>query len=109
MSASFYGQSAATLTSFDYIAKDGTPASDGGEACELVVGGGASEVTAFHNGSGTFPTDSDNVYTNSAGTVNLENGYYKMASGTNSKGVPDDSLQSFRIISGVLSELTDCD
>ena len=38
--------------------------------------------TYYHDGAGTFPTTSDNVYSDSAGTTGLARDHYKVAGGT---------------------------
>ena len=75
MGASFYGQSLVTLTAFGYSGT--TPFEDASEACSE----GGSGATAYHNGSGTFPTSGDNVFSDSAGTTALADGYYRINAG----------------------------
>ena len=66
----FYGQSASSCTSFS-----GSERSE--EPCEL----DPSEITYYHNGSGTYPVAGDYVFTNSSCSEPPEGGSYKMASG----------------------------
>ena len=69
----FYGYS--HLTSFSY---SGTlPYEDAATACS--EGGGGS--TAYHNGSGTYPVNGDDVYSDSSGTSPLSDGFYKRNDG----------------------------
>ena len=67
------------LTSFDYNSE---VESTDEEICSLE----STEDTAYHNGSGTYPDIDDIVYSNSAGTTTLEEGYYKYNNGTRGKG-----------------------
>ena len=40
-------------------------------------------ATAYHNGSGTYPVDGDNIYTSNTGNMAfLTGGYYKLANNT---------------------------
>ncbi len=73
----FYGLS--NVTSFDYNSE---VESTDEEICSLE----STEDTAYHNGSGTYPDIDDIVYSNSAGTTTLEEGYYKYNNGTRGKG-----------------------
>ena len=56
--------------------------------------------TLYHDGSGTFPTNGDNVYTNSGGTIAVDNGYIKWGSGR--------STQVGEIESGQIASLSIC-
>jgi hypothetical protein len=75
LAASFYGQSLVTLTAFGYSGT--TPFEDASSACDE----GGTSGTAYHNGSGTFPTSGDNVFSDSAGTTALEDGFYRINAG----------------------------
>lgn len=75
MAASFYGQSAVTLTAFGYSGT--TPFEDASSACDE----GGSSSTAYHDGSGTYPAANDNVYSDSSGTSALSDGFYRLNSG----------------------------
>ncbi len=76
LAASFYGQSLVTLTAFGM--QDPTePAGNASTACSI----GGSGGTAYHNGSGTYPTSGDEVFSDSAGEIALEDGYYRINSG----------------------------
>ncbi len=70
MGASFYGQSAFSGTAFSYNSEG---QESGAEACGLE----STPDTAYHDGSGTYPSADDNVYTNSTGTSALADGTYK--------------------------------
>jgi hypothetical protein len=74
-SSMFYGQSLVTLTAFGYSGT--TPFEDASSACDE----GGTSGTAYHNGSGTFPTSGDNVFSDSAGTTALEDGFYRINAG----------------------------
>tara|TARA_R110001599_G_scaffold68249_5_gene192401 strand:+ start:3280 stop:3726 length:447 start_codon:yes stop_codon:yes gene_type:complete len=85
LAASFYGQSAVTLTAFSVNTNSGesyaaTPAG-AGEACENMSEGGGTPATYYHDGSGTLPTTGDMVYTNSGGTTTPDDGLYGAVSG----------------------------
>lgn len=67
----FYGYSHATITSFS---SSKNPQTFIGTACNQSV-----SVTRYHNGSGTYPAVGDTIYTDSAGTINPANGYYRTA------------------------------
>jgi hypothetical protein len=69
----FYGLS--NLTAFGYSGT--TPFEDASSACSE----GGTSGTAYHNGSGTFPTVDDFVYEDSAGATALSDGFYRMNSG----------------------------
>ena len=75
LAASFYGQSAVTLTSFGYSGT--TPFEDASTACSE----GGTSGTAYHDGSGTYPVSGDNVYSDSGGTTALSDGFYRINSG----------------------------
>ncbi len=77
----FYGQSAVTLTEFDY---NSTSTSLGGQnACALE----GFEDQAYHDGSGTYPAVGDYVYSDSSGNTPLtSNRSYKFGNGTQSGG-----------------------
>ena len=85
LAASFYGQSAVTLTAFSVNTNSGesyaaTPAG-AGEACENMSEGGGTPATYYHDGSGTLPTGGDMVYINIAGTTTPDDGLYGAVSG----------------------------
>jgi hypothetical protein len=71
---SFYGydKDASSITAFS--------GSFGGGSGKAVCGS-ATNVTYYHDGSGTYPSVGDNCYTNSAGTSPMADNYYKMANG----------------------------
>ncbi len=93
----FYGQSAVTLTSFNYNS-EGTEEGPN-TACSFE----GTENTAYHDGSGTYPTQGDNVYSDSSGSSPLENGStYKYDNGTASGGYLNIGA------SGVVSSLGNC-
>tara|TARA_R110001592_G_C12632755_1_gene699355 strand:+ start:37 stop:444 length:408 start_codon:yes stop_codon:yes gene_type:complete len=74
LATSFYGQSSSTCTEF---ACAESPSKEGVEgACEQ-----DPEATYYHNGSGTYPVAGDNVFYNSACTLPLDDGAYKIGSG----------------------------
>jgi hypothetical protein len=86
LATSFYGQSGVTLTSFGY---SGTfPFEDASTAC----GEGGTSGTAYHDGSGTYPTNGDNVFSDSGGTTALEDGFFRINAG-----------QSINVESGALN------
>jgi hypothetical protein len=93
----FYGQSAVTLIEFDY---NSSSASLGGfYACQLE----GFEDTAYHNGSGTYPAQGDNVYSDSSGNTPLTSSRsYKYGNGTQSGGYLNIGA------SGVVSSLGNC-
>lgn len=63
------------LISFSYDAEGNTNTYIGACSAE------ATEDTAYHDGSGTYPAVNDHVYTNSAGTTSVTAGYYKQGNG----------------------------
>jgi len=69
----FYGLS--NLTSFGYSGTE--PFEDASSACDE----GGTGSTAYHDGSGTYPTNGDSVYSDSAGSSPLSDGYYRINSG----------------------------
>tara|TARA_R110002074_G_scaffold193559_3_gene359410 strand:+ start:381 stop:809 length:429 start_codon:yes stop_codon:yes gene_type:complete len=79
LAASFYGQSAVTLTSFTaQLNSEGGTFEDSESACN------AEEVTQhtyYHDGSGTLPAEDDHVYTNSGGTTDAPDGYIRFSPG----------------------------
>ena len=75
LAASFYGQSLVTLTSFGY--SGATPFEDASSACSE----GGTSGTGYHNGSGTYPTADDSVFSDSAGSSPLSDGFYRLNSG----------------------------
>ncbi len=75
--SAFYGLS--NLTAFDYNSEGQESA---GGACSLE----ATEETAYHNGSGTYPDVDDVVYSNSSGTSTLEANTYKYNNGSGPGG-----------------------
>ena len=87
LAASFYGQSLVTLTSFGY--SGATPFEDASTACEE----GGTSGTGYHNGSGPYPTTDDSVFSDSAGSSPLSDGFYRINSG-----------QSINVEGGALSE-----
>ena len=79
LAASFYGQSAVSLTSFLALL-DGA----GGTFESSYAACSAEEVTQqtwYHDGSGSNPTAGDAVYTNSGGTSSAPDGYIRVGSG----------------------------
>jgi hypothetical protein len=84
--ASFYGQSLVTLTAFGYSGTE--PFEDASSACDE----GGTSGTAYHDGSGTYPTNGDNVFSDSGGTTALEDGFYRINAG-----------QSINVESGALN------
>ena len=94
LAASFYGQSAVSLTSFTALL-DG----EGGMFESPFAACTAEEVTQhtwYHDGTGTNPAEGDDVYTNSGGTNDAPDGYFRIGTG---KGA-----NSFSIESGVIAE-----
>jgi hypothetical protein len=89
LAASFYGQSAVTLTSFTVqLNSEGGTFEDSESACN------AEEVTQhtyYHDGSGTFPANNDHVYTNSGGTTDAPDGYIRWSPG---RGFQNTSIES---------------
>lgn len=82
----FYGQSGVTLTSFGYSGTE--PFEDASTACSE----GGTSGTAYHDGSGTYPANGDNVYSDSSGTTALSDGFYRINAG-----------QSINVESGALN------
>jgi len=82
----FYGQSGVTLTAFGYSGT--TSFEDASSACDE----GGTSGTAYHDGSGTYPTANDNVYSDSSGTTALSDGFYRINAG-----------QSINVESGALN------
>lgn len=82
----FYGFS--NLTSFG-MSDPLEPALSAEDACSE----GGTSGTGYHDGTGTYPAAGDNVYSDSAGTTALADGYYRINSG-----------QSINVESGALSE-----
>ena len=73
LASDFYGQSA--LKPFAYSGT--TPYEDASSACSE----GGSGSTGYHDGSGTFPAAGDNVFSDSAGSSPLSDGFYRISSG----------------------------
>ena len=86
-----YDHSASSLTAFNV---DDTPYEDGTSACES----GGVRAEWYHDGEGEYPTADDNVYTDSGGETNPEDGFYWM-----------DEPSSFEIAGGVVQEVTPCE
>ena len=93
LAASFYGQSAVSLTSFTAILdSNGNPFEGGEAACN------AEEVTTdtwYFDGTGTSPATGDNVYTNSGGTSSAPDGTFKYSPG---RGFQTKTVESGEII-----------
>jgi len=93
LAASFYGQSAVSLTSFTAILdSNGNPFEGGEAACN------AEEVTTdtwYFDGTGTSPATGDNVYTNSGGTSSAPDGIFKYSPG---RGFQTKTVESGEII-----------
>ena len=82
LAASFYGQSAVSLTSFIALL-DG----EGGMFESPFAACTAEEVTQhtwYHDGTGTNPANGDSVYTNSGGTSSAPDGYFRIGTGRGS-------------------------
>ncbi len=79
LATDFYGQSAVTLTSFTAILdSEGDTFGSSEAACNAEE---TTQYTYYHDGSGTFPSENDNVYTNSGGTTSAADGYIKWSPG----------------------------
>jgi hypothetical protein len=93
LAASFYGQSAVSLTSFTAILdSNGNPFEGHEDACN------AEEVTTdtwYFDGTGTSPATGDNVYTNSGGTSSAPDGIFKYSPG---RGFQTKTVESGEII-----------
>ena len=91
LAASFYGQSAVSLTSFTALLDgDGNPFEDSLAACN------AEETTShtwYHNGSGTAPANGNAIYTNSGGTTSAPDGVFKYS--------PGRGFQTYAVSEGV--------
>jgi len=88
---SFYSydkDATASLTSFS---------SSVGTTSSKAVCGQSIGSTYYHNGSGTSPTTGDDVYTSSAGTTSLSDGYYRTT-----------ALGGIRVISGSVNNAFLC-
>jgi len=85
-----YDHSASSLTAF---AVDETPYDFPEVACES----GRETAEWYHDGGGTYPTDGDNVYTDSGGETIPEDGFYWM-------GEP----ASFNVSGGGVGDVTPC-
>jgi hypothetical protein len=72
---------------------DESPYESGEGACAS----GRETSTWYHDGGGSYPTDGDNVYTDSGGTTFPEDGIYWMA-----------EPSSFIVTGGVVSDVTPC-
>jgi len=68
------------------------------ESGEGACAEGSETTTWYHDGEGEYPTAGDNVYTDSGGTTNPEDGFYWM-------GEPS----SFELGGGVVQEVTPCE
>ena len=90
----FYSYDHSASPSLTAFAVDNTPFEGAVSACES----GGIRVEWYHDGGGTYPTDGDNVYTDSGGTTNPEDGIYWM-----------DEPSSFEIGGGVVQEVTPCE
>ena len=77
----FYGLSNLTAFSYNSEGQEG----GAGEACSLE----ATEDTAYHNGSGTYPDVDDVVYSDSGGTTTLGASTYKYDNGGQKGGFID--------------------
>jgi len=89
LAASFYGQSAVTLTSFTVqLDGEGGTFFDAESACEAEE---LTQHTWYHDGSGTFPANNDHVYTNSGGTTDAPDGYIRWSAG---RGFQNTNIES---------------
>jgi len=79
LAASFYGQSAVSLTSFTALLDgEGNPFESAFATCAAAE---VTQQTWYHDGSGSNPTSGDAVYTNSGGTSSAPDGYIRVGSG----------------------------
>lgn len=106
LAASFYGQSSGvSVTAWTFQSPNGDSIGweEAEEACTAMAEGGASAFTLYHDGSGTYPANSDTVYTNTPGTNTVGTGIYAYSAGRSG---------NFTFVTsnvGVVSELTQCD
>ena len=100
--ASFYGQSfGVAVTAWTFKSDSGNTWEETEEACTAMGEGGTTNVTLYHNGSGTNPANGDTIYTNDPGTTTVGTGIYAYSEGRS----------NFTFItngSGVVSERTPC-
>lgn len=85
--------SSPSLTSFSALLDaEGSTFGSGNAACA------AEEVTVetwYHDGTGTFPEQTgDNVYTNSGGTTNAPDGYFRVDAGRSNKAISLENGQT---------------
>ena len=90
----FYGYDHSASPSLTAFNVDANPYEDVVSACES----GRVGAEWYHDGTGSYPTVDDNVYTDSGGTTNPEDGFYWM-----------DEPSSFEIAGGVVQEVTPCE
>jgi len=75
----FYGQSGTTYTAFSIFGSTSEPS---GSVEAICSAGRPSINTAYHTGSGTFPEDNDNVYSDNDGTdTPWLTGYWRYSEG----------------------------
>lgn len=79
LAASFYGQSAVTLTSISILTYDGGAFGSNSEACDGEEG---ANQTYYHDGSNSYVVTGDKIYTTNATSNPLGNGHYRQAYGS---------------------------
>lgn len=96
----FYGQSGTTYTAFSIFGDFAEPAGSGEAICSA---GRPSISTAYHTGSGTFPENGEDVYSDNDGSnTPFNEGYYRYQSGEDKFSFALDSA-------GQVSEVTQCE
>ena len=105
LAASFYGQSSGvSVTAWTFASNGGSTWSEVEVACGAIGDGEFTQVTLYHDGTGTFPDDDDVVYTNDPGTTKAGQGIYAFRTG---KAAVTFVISS--TTNGVVSEVAQCE
>ena len=89
----FYSYDHSAASSLTAFIVDANPYEDGEGACAF----GRPSGEWYHDGGGTYPTDGDNVYTDTGGSTNPEDGTYWLA-----------EPASFIVTGGTVSDVIPC-
>lgn len=79
LAASFYGQSAVTLTAITILTNGGNAFEGGGAACEGEEG---INATYYHDGSNSYVVAGDKIYITNGTSNPIGDGYYRQAYGS---------------------------
>ena len=104
LAASFYGQSSGvSVTAWTFFSNGGDVWEEAGQACSAMNEGEGTNVTRYHDGSGTYPANGDTIYNDNPGTSTANEGIYAYTAGRSGNF-------SFAVSNvGVVSEVEQCE